>query len=116
MAFTSLKVDQVAHDLVLKCCHEYPKGIKESYKMRMTVAYGLERFWGEQFRLKGDKARYWLETWTKLVEIMGDAGIEIPNDDVSSGEPAAISRSGATTLDISPGTTQSCISYINPTL
>ena len=90
MAFTSLKVDQVAHDLVLKCCHEYPKGIKESYKMRMTVAYGLERFWGEQFRLKGDKARYWLETWKKLVEIMGDAGIEIPNDEVSSGEPAAI--------------------------
>ena len=55
-----------------------PNSRGESYKMRLTVAYGLERFWGEQLRKDGDERTYWEETWDKLVEVMGEAGIIVP--------------------------------------
>jgi hypothetical protein len=57
----------------------------ESHKMRMTTAYGLERFWGEQFRLmreSNDKADFWKETWKELHDIMNKAGINVPNDTI----------------------------------
>jgi hypothetical protein len=54
----------------------------------MTVAYGLERFWGEHLRLerdKSDKAKYWKAVWQKLAEILIDAGMQnFPNDEVTS--------------------------------
>jgi hypothetical protein len=55
--------------------------------MRMTVAYGLERFWGEHLRLERNdhqKASYWRDTWQALVEIMRRAGVNLPNDSVDS--------------------------------
>ena len=61
--------------------------LNESHKMRMTVAYGLERFWGEQFRLEQqnrDKANYWKAVWQKVAEILHDAGIQLPNQDIRS--------------------------------
>ncbi len=30
--------------------------LNESHKMRMTVAYGLERFWGEHLRYEREKS------------------------------------------------------------
>lgn len=61
--------------------------LNESHKMRMTVAYGLERFWGEQFRLEQqnkDKAKYWKGVWQKIAEILNGAGIELPNKEIRS--------------------------------
>ncbi|MBE9221762.1 hypothetical protein IQ215_03545 [Cyanobacterium stanieri LEGE 03274] len=87
MAWNSYNLDQAAHDLVLR--YRGSDALNQGYKMRMTVSYGLERFWGEQFRLQGtrgseEKARYWRDTWQKLVEIMAIAGVNLPNDNVSA--------------------------------
>lgn len=91
MAWESYKLDQEAHDLVVEY-RDKKDALNQAYKMRVAVAYGLERFWGEQFRLvkDKDKADYWRDTWKALVKIMGNAGVKIPNDDVSSGDTAAI--------------------------
>jgi len=91
MAWESYKLDQEAHDLVIKY-RDKKDALNQAYKMRVAVAYGLERFWGEQFRLvkETDKADYWRDTWKALVKIMGNAGVKIPNDNVGSGDTAAI--------------------------
>ncbi|NEQ78577.1 MAG: hypothetical protein F6K23_39660 [Okeania sp. SIO2C9] len=55
--------------------------IKESHKMRQTVAYGLERFWGEQLRLEDKesaKANYWRNTWNELVAILKEGEVNLP--------------------------------------
>lgn len=83
MAWNSYNLDQAAHDLVLK--YKGSDALNQGYKMRMTVSYGLERFWGEQFRLQNSdqtKAKYWKDTWQKLVEIMATAGVNLPNDNI----------------------------------
>ncbi len=87
MAWQSYNLDKEAHDLVFR--YRDKDALNQSYKMRMAVPYGLERFWGEQFRLeKSDrnKAQYWRDTWTKLVSILQKAGIILPNDAVNSNE------------------------------
>lgn len=94
MTWQSYNLDRYAHDLVLK--YRDRDVLNQTHKMRMAVAYGLERFWGEPFRLDKEKdtakAEYWRETWTKLVEIMERAGIKIPNDTVKNGDTAAIQK------------------------
>jgi hypothetical protein len=80
------EIDRRAHDLVLAFRDRDVLG--ESHKMRMTTAYGLERFWGEHLRLLKDKegphkADFWKATWQELYQIMRSAGITIPNDPVS---------------------------------
>lgn len=80
MAWEPYNLDQVAHDLV-SARKDKRDLFGQVYKMRTTVAYGLERFWGEQLRLSGDEAEYWKATWDKLVEMMAIAGITIPNHD-----------------------------------
>ncbi|ACK73725.1 hypothetical protein PCC7424_5653 (plasmid) [Gloeothece citriformis PCC 7424] len=85
MAWEPYNLDQKAHDLVLSF-RDKGNVIKESHKMRVTVAYGLERFWGEQFRLRKldeNKAAYWQATWQTLVDILQKAGINLPNDSIS---------------------------------
>ena len=91
MAWESYRLDQEAHDLVVKY-RDKKDTLNQAYKMRVAVAYGLERFWGEQFRLvkDRDKADYWRDTWNALVKIMGNAGVKIPNDNVSPDDTAAI--------------------------
>lgn len=91
MAWESYKLDQEAHDLVVKY-RDKKDALNQAYKMRVAVAYGLERFWGEQFRLvkDKDKADYWRDTWKALVKIMSNAGVKIPNDNVSCDDTAAI--------------------------
>lgn len=60
--------------------------IKESHKMRQTVIYGLERFWGEQIRLQDSnqldsaKALFWQDTWNQLVEIITPAEVNLPKN------------------------------------
>ncbi|NJO48043.1 MAG: hypothetical protein HC835_21965 [Oscillatoriales cyanobacterium RM2_1_1] len=56
--------------------------IGEVFDMRSTIAYGLERFWGEHIRffqkdgVDKDKGEYWKETWDEFAKIMKEAGIE----------------------------------------
>jgi hypothetical protein len=68
-------LDYYAQELVLKFRNTNDV-LNESHKMRMTVAYGLERFWGEHLRLereKSEKAKYWLAVWQKLHEIVRES-------------------------------------------
>lgn len=86
MTWKSYEVDREAQKLVLAAKERDEKSLNQSYKMRMAVAYGLERFWGEHLRLvakEREKSLYWKETWNALVTIMGQAGVEIPNDPVN---------------------------------
>lgn len=60
--------------------------IKESHKMRQAVAYGLERFWGEQLRLQSDskpldsaKGEFWRDTWNEFVNILSVGDVKLPN-------------------------------------
>ncbi|QKQ73483.1 hypothetical protein [Nostoc sp. TCL240-02] len=81
----SYELDRKAQKLVLAAKERDEKSLNQSYKMRMAVAYGLERFWGEHLRLEGkerEKSQYWKETWDALVAVMAEAGVEIPNDSV----------------------------------
>jgi hypothetical protein len=83
-------LDYYAQEIVLEF-RNTKDVLNESHKMRMTVAYGLERFWGEHLRLereKPPKAKYWKAVWKKLYDILHDAGMEdFPNDDVKSSNP-----------------------------
>jgi hypothetical protein len=86
MSLKLYEIDRCAHDLVLKFRDKDVLG--ESHKMRMTTAYGLERFWGEHLRLQKDKegqhkADFWKATWQELCRIMKSAGVKIPNDVVN---------------------------------
>lgn len=91
-------LDYYAQELVLEF-RNTKDVLNESHKMRMTIAYGLERFWGEHLRLKNDKdkdkkkkSEYWLAVWKKLHEILLDAGVVLPNDSVESSEQDAKKR------------------------
>ncbi|MBE9030846.1 hypothetical protein IQ266_14010 [filamentous cyanobacterium LEGE 11480] len=82
----SYELDRIAQGLVLDARERDAKSLNQSYKMRMAVSYGLERFWGEHLRLNGkeqDKADFWKATWDELVEVMKKAGVKIPNARVS---------------------------------
>lgn len=85
-------LDYYAQEIVLK--HRDKNNVlNESHKMRMAVAYGLERFWGEHLRLQRenqDKSQYWKDVWDKLAEILRDAEIKLPNHDVTSTETKKI--------------------------
>ncbi len=79
-------LDYYAQELVLEF-RNTKDVLNESHKMRMTIAYGLERFWGEHLRLKGKeqkKSDYWKQVWEKLHSILDEAGIKLPNDNVNS--------------------------------
>lgn len=79
-------LDYYAQELVLEF-RNTKDVLNESHKMRMTIAYGLERFWGEHLRLKDKeqkKSDYWKSVWKKLHDILDDAGIKLPNDNVNS--------------------------------
>jgi hypothetical protein len=80
MPWEDFSLDKTAHDLVYKYRNDDKETVNQVHKMRTTVAYGLERFWGEHRRLDGRKSAYWEETWNKLVEIMGQADITVPNN------------------------------------
>lgn len=77
MGWESYNLDQTAHDLVFKYRNS-SEALQQSYKMRSAVAYGLERFWGEQLRLSGDKEQIWTDTWSELRSILARAGIHLP--------------------------------------
>jgi len=62
--------DHYAQFLVIKY-RDQKDVLNETHKMRMTIAYGLERFWGEPLRLEKEsqpKANYWKDVWKTLLE------------------------------------------------
>lgn len=87
MAFINYRIDEKAHNLVQNF---YQKGVNNQvFKMRTTVAFGLERFWGEQWRFSPDKDKekdkheYWKAVWKQLVDTMTEVGItSLPNEEV----------------------------------
>jgi hypothetical protein len=86
MSLRFYDLDRIAENLVRS--HRDQEVLNETHKMRVSVSFGLERFWGEHLRLQrrqedSDKADYWRETWRTLVRIMGDSGIVVPNVNVN---------------------------------
>ena len=93
MAWHSYGLDQEAQKLVLAAKLRDKNSLNQSYKMRMAVAYGLERFWGEHLRLQKkepNKSQYWQETWNVLDRIMQQAGVTLPNDQVNADDVKAV--------------------------
>jgi hypothetical protein len=99
MSWNSYGLDRVAQELVLNArqrdetVDKKYRSLNQAHKMRMAVAYGLERFWGEPLRLQHKekvKSQFWAETWQEFVKIMAQAGIEIPADKVSVDDVQAI--------------------------
>jgi hypothetical protein len=89
MTWNPYNLDRAAQELVLKY-RDSEKVLNESHKMRTTVAYGLERFWGEHLRLidkndatDGQKGRYWRDVWQKFVDILEDAGLRVPRGKIN---------------------------------
>jgi len=80
MSWKPYKLDQIAQKLVIAAKNRDNDSLQETYKMRTTVAYGLERFWGEQLLGSINDRAYWGETWTELAIVMQEAGIDIPVD------------------------------------
>jgi len=101
MSLQTYGLDQIAQKLVLVCRSDSdattsaPKYrsrdvLGQTYKMRTTVAYGLERFWGEHLRLGADtpEGRYWKDVWDALSDdILKPANIRLPNDRVVIEKP-----------------------------
>lgn len=86
MSWNSYELDQIAQKLVLNARARDPQSLNQGHKMRMSIAYGLERFWGEHLRLSGKeqtKADYWKEAWDELVKVMAIANVTLPNDRVN---------------------------------
>ena len=84
------RLDHYAQELVIQN-RDKKNVLNESHKMRMAVAYGLERFWGEHLRYERDnsleskdKGAYWKAVWITLAEILKDSGIDgLPDSDGS---------------------------------
>lgn len=79
------QLDYYAQQLVVEY-RDKKNVLNESHKMRMSVAYGLERFWGEHLRFdreKGDesknKGKYWKSVWVTLAKILKSADIDLPD-------------------------------------
>ncbi|HEY9693591.1 MAG TPA: hypothetical protein V6D15_15400 [Oculatellaceae cyanobacterium] len=93
MAWNSYGLDQIAQKLVLDAKTRDQDSLNQAYKMRMAVAYGLERFWGEHLRLQRkepSKSTYWKQTWDELVKVMLSAGVKIPNDSVRADDTNSV--------------------------
>jgi len=88
MTWKPYNLDRIAQKLVLKY-RDDENVLNESHKMRTTVAYGLERFWGEHLRLIGkekeadqQKGKYWYDVWEAFFNLMKDKGINVPKGDI----------------------------------
>ncbi|AVH68231.1 hypothetical protein [Nostoc sp. 'Peltigera membranacea cyanobiont' N6] len=92
MSWEAYSLDQRARKLVTKRSEGC---LREAYKMREAVAYGLERFWGESSRYRANqkryeedrkqdkaniekvKADYWEDVWNVLVDLTKE-DIDLP--------------------------------------
>jgi hypothetical protein len=89
MGWKFYDLDRVAQKLVIEAkkrddrvTKKSDKSLNQSHKMRLAVAYGLERFWGEHLRLErndANKSQFWKQTWTELVNIPDDPADKMPD-------------------------------------
>lgn len=100
MAWESYNLDKEAHDLVAK--YRDADVLNQGYKMRTTATYGLERFWGEQLRLKAEEAAYWRDAWKTFAKIMTNAGITIPSGDINTKDTRAIEERASALWGMNP--------------
>ena len=96
MTWKPYNLDQKAQKLVLQY-RDKDGVIGQSHKMRTTVPYGLERFWGEHLRLidkkdtkEREKGEYWRDVWKQFVSIMLQTGIKLPGDKVDPNDTKTI--------------------------
>ena len=85
MSLHYYSLDKIAQQLVLNAKERNSDSLNQSFKMRMAIPYGLERFWGEHLRLQKKepaKSDYWKSTWDEFVKIMSKANVTIPNEKV----------------------------------
>jgi hypothetical protein len=80
-------LDHIAQELVIEN-RDKKNVLNESHKMRMSIAYGLERFWGERLRFEREngeesknKGMYWKSVWVALAKILKSAEIDLPDGD-----------------------------------
>ena len=97
MAWNSYDLDRKAQQLVLDARKRDSDSdsLNQSHKMRMAVAYGLERFWGEHLRLQvrfETKSQYWKATWDEFCDVMAKTGITLPKDEVQVTDTQKIQR------------------------
>jgi hypothetical protein len=87
MSWQPYGIDDCARQVVLNALQRDASGdsLNQVFKMRLTCAYGLERFWGEYLRLRDgnqkekNKAAIIHDTWRFLKEsILSDTGINLP--------------------------------------
>lgn len=100
-------IDESARKVVQQAIQTDPTGVSlnQVFKMRITCAYGLERFWGEFLRLNAGtnatdkyKATIIRDTWRELGCILNGTGIELPSTrSVATGNRDAIRQ---TLIDI----------------
>ncbi len=96
MTWQPYNLDQQAQGLILKY-RDMEGVIGQSHKMRTTVAFGLERFWGEHLRLidkrdskEQNKGKYWRDTWKTFASIMQPTGIKLPSDEIRNSDTKKI--------------------------
>lgn len=103
MAWKSYDLDRIAQKLVLLARERDAQSLNQSHKMRMSVAYGLERFWGEHLRLQGKeetKSQYWKSTWDAFCDVMAKTGITLPKDTIKASETKKIQDISARLWDL----------------
>jgi hypothetical protein len=79
-------LDHYAQELVIQQ-RSKRNVLNESHKMRMSISYGLERFWGEHLRYEREinnqesreKSSYWKSVWITLAKILESADIDLPD-------------------------------------
>ena len=85
LGWQAYDLDHQAQALVI--AHRDKRGaLTESHNMRMSVAYGLERFWGEHLRYENsnkpedcNKGAYWKAVWVAVAKILADANLKLPD-------------------------------------
>jgi hypothetical protein len=101
MTWHTYKLDEIAQELVLDALRRDALGrsddsLNQSYKMRTTVAFGLERFWGEHVRLlskdEQNKGLYWHDTWKVFRKTMQEANIYLPKPMKKGSKPEELKQ------------------------
>jgi hypothetical protein len=118
MNWQPYNLDQEAQRLVLAFRNKEGV-IGQSHKMRVTVAYGLERFWGEHLRLLGkndakerEKGKYWQSVWKEFVRIMKRTGVELPSDEISDRNTEQIEKVAEKLWSLSLDDQKICLSVL----
>jgi hypothetical protein len=79
-------LDHYAQELVIQR-RDKRNVLNESHRMRTSISYGLERFWGEHLRYEREnsqesreKGDYWKAVWIILAKILESADINLPDE------------------------------------